>query len=74
VANDSFRQQARIASEQTLGDLSKLHVLGIRVRSFIRTLKFDAEGKVVATASTLILGFTCVPGSLVKGDKLNRLT
>jgi len=56
-----------------LGDLCKLHILAIRVRSFIRTLKFDAEGKIVTAASALILGFTCVPGSLVKGDTLNRL-
>jgi len=56
-----------------MGDLSQLYILGIGVRSFIRTLKFDADGKIVTAASTLILGFTCVPGSLVKGNKLNRL-
>jgi hypothetical protein len=57
-----------------LGDPSKLPILGIRVWSFIRTLKLDADGKIVTAASTLIFGVTGMPGSLVEGDELDRLT
>jgi hypothetical protein len=57
-----------------LGDPSQLSILGIRVWSVIRTLKLDADGKIVTAATTLIFGVTSVPGSLVKGDELNRLT
>jgi hypothetical protein len=48
--------------------------LGVRVRSLIRTLKLDTDGKIVTASSTLILRFTGVPGSLVKRDKLDPLT
>ncbi len=74
MPHNSLRTQAWIGSEQTLGDLSKLQILRIRVRNFIRTLKFYAERKIVTTASTLIPGFTRMPSSLVERYKLNRFT
>jgi len=52
----------------------KLPVLIIGVAFFVRTLEFDAQGKIIATRAPSKSGVSCVPGTAVKGNELHYRT
>ena len=56
------------------GQIRKHDVLRILEWPFIRTLEFDADRKVIATATSTPLGLAGMPGALCARHKLDQFT